>query len=53
MVRDLPPDVFAGDLRVTHTAEGKERVESGSPASYRFDVEKRNGRWLVTAFAEE
>jgi len=53
MVRDLPPDVFAGDLRVTHTAEGKERVELGYPASYRFDVEKRNGRWLVTAFAEE
>ncbi|MGA2905666.1 MAG: hypothetical protein ABSD98_17720 [Candidatus Korobacteraceae bacterium] len=50
LVRDIPPFVFADDLRVTRTASGKERVELGD--AYRFDVEKRGDRWLVVAFSE-
>jgi len=53
MVRDFPPYVFADDLRVTRTGKGKERVELGYDPSYRFDVEKRAGRWLVVAFRAE
>ena len=50
MVRDLPPSVFAGDLRVTRAGKGKETVAIGDPPSYRLDVEKFAGRWLVVAF---
>jgi hypothetical protein len=50
IVRDLPPSVFADDLRVTRTGIGKESVEMGDSTAYRFDVEKHAGRWLVVAF---
>ncbi len=54
MVRDLPPFVFVDDsIQVTPTGYGKERVEIGDGPAYRFDVEKRNGRWLVVAFKSE
>jgi len=53
LVRDIPPHVFADDLRVTRTGDGKERVELGYPTTYRFDLEKRAGRWLVVAFSAE
>jgi len=54
MMRDLPPFVYAGDaIHVTPTGNGKERVELGYGPDYRFDVEKRNGRWLVVAFKSE
>ncbi len=54
MIRDLPPFVYAGtDIHVTRTGIGKERVELGDGPDYRFDVEKRNGRWLVVAFKSE
>jgi hypothetical protein len=53
LVRDVPPHVFAEDLRVTRTGNGKERVELGYDPAYRFDVEKRAGRWLVVAFSVE
>jgi hypothetical protein len=49
MIRDLPPDVVAEDVRVTPNGRGKERVEFGSGA-FRFDVENFHGRWLVVAF---
>lgn len=53
MIRDLPPFVFAGVvIQVTPTGNGKERVELGGGA-YRFDVEKRAGRWLVVAFRSQ
>jgi hypothetical protein len=51
LVRDIPPNnTFVEDLRVTHTGNAKERVEMGG---YRFDVEKRAGRWVVVAFSTE
>jgi hypothetical protein len=50
LVRDTGPYFFAGDLKVTPTGEGKERVEMEST---RVDVEKRAGRWLVVAFSFE
>jgi hypothetical protein len=53
MVRDLPLYLFADDLRVTRTGTGKRRVELGYGPTYRFDVEKRAGRWLVVAFSSE
>jgi hypothetical protein len=54
MMRDLPPFVYAGAaIHVTPTGNGRERVELGDGPAYRFDVEKRNGRWLVVAFKSE
>jgi hypothetical protein len=54
MMRDLPPFVYAGsEIHVAPTGNGKERVEIGDGPNYRFDVEKRNGRWLVVAFKSE
>jgi len=50
LVRDIEPQFFAGDLQVTRTGVGKERVEMES--TY-FEVEKRAGRWLVVAFNAE
>ncbi len=53
LVRDFPTHFFADDLRVTRKGNGKERVELGYGPTYRFDVEKRAGRWLVVAFSAE
>ena len=53
LVRDVPPFIFAEDLRVTRAGDGKERVELGFGPTYRFDVEKRAGRWLVVAFSAQ
>jgi hypothetical protein len=53
MVRDMPPFVFAGNLQVTHTGSGRERVELGDGPTYRVDIEKRGGRWLVVTFNTE
>ena len=53
LVREIPPFVFAGDLRVTPTADWKERVELGDGPAYRFDVERRGDRWLVVWFQAE
>jgi len=52
MVRDIPMRVFAGELLVTRKGEGKEHVEMEFPSHYRFDIEKRDGRWLIVAFSE-
>jgi hypothetical protein len=51
LVSEVPPSFFAGDIRVTRTGTGKERVELGWEPKYRFDVEKRDGRWQVVAFS--
>jgi hypothetical protein len=51
IVRDLPPHVFAEDLRVTRTGKDKERVELGYSRTYSFKVEKISGRWQVVAFS--
>lgn len=53
LVRDVPPYVFADDLRLTPTGKGKEHVEFGLDHTYRFDVEMLAGRWLVVAFSTE
>lgn len=53
LVRDLPPNLSAEDLRVARTGNEKERVELGSGPAYRFEVEKRDGRWIVVAFSQE
>lgn len=49
LVREVRSRVFADDVRVTRTGDGKERVELGD-GTYRFDVERRSGRWVVAAF---
>jgi hypothetical protein len=51
LVRDIGPFLFAADLHVTRTGEGKEHVEMDS--TYHFDAEKRAGRWLVVAFSAQ
>jgi hypothetical protein len=50
LVREAPPHVFAEDVRVTRKGNRKERVELGDGV-YRFDVERRSGRWLVVGFS--
>jgi len=52
MVRDIPVGFFAGELQITPEGEGKEHVELGFPILYRFDIEKRDGRWLIVSFRE-
>lgn len=53
MIRDMPPDIFAEELRVTPTGAGKERVEMGDGPAYQFDVEKRDRGWQVVGFTSE
>jgi len=53
LVRNIPPHAGAEDIRVTHTANGREHVEFGSGPGYSFDVEKHAGRWRVVAFSIE
>ncbi len=53
MVRDIPPLVVGGDLRITPLGAGKKRVEFDDPPAYRFDVEKHGDRWVVVAFSAE
>jgi hypothetical protein len=49
LVREVRSHVFADDVRVTRTGDGKERVELGD-GTYRFDVERQSGRWVVADF---
>ena len=53
LVRELPPYVFADELRVTRIGWGRERVELGDDPTYHFEVAERFGRWVVVAFAAE
>lgn len=53
LVRELPPDMFAEDLRVTRVSHTRERVEIGDPPAYEFEVEKRPDRWVVVKFSAE
>ncbi|HEV2494792.1 MAG TPA: hypothetical protein VG204_17155 [Terriglobia bacterium] len=53
LVQDVPPFVFAGELRVTRTGKGKEHVELGDEPTYGFDVEKHADGWRVVAFSAE
>lgn len=53
LVRDIPPHIYADDLRLTQTGKGKEHVEFGSDRTYRFDMEMLAGRWLVAGFSIE
>jgi hypothetical protein len=53
LVRDIPSHFFADDLRVTPMGRGRERVEMGYDPAYRFDLERRDGRWLMVAFRTE
>jgi len=51
MLRDVPSLVFgAGGLNVTRNGTAKETVEIVGQETFHFDVERREGRWLVIAF---
>lgn len=53
IVRAFPVGVLADDFRVTRTGNAKERVELGSGPTYRFELEKRTGQWMVVAYRAE
>lgn len=46
----VPPFYFAGDLQVIRERPDRERVTMGSPDPDKFDIEKRDGQWLVVKF---
>jgi hypothetical protein len=49
IVRVMPPFYFAGDIQVIRERPGRERVTMDS-SSDEFDIEKREGRWMVIKF---
>lgn len=54
IVEVVPPYYFAGAIRVIKMTPERERVVTGGESADlgdEFDVEKRNGRWLVVKFA--
>jgi hypothetical protein len=53
LVRDMPPDIFAIEIKVTPEGTGKERVELDNDSVYTFEVEKVGDRWLVVSFSPE
>jgi hypothetical protein len=53
MIRELPPFLGGDAIHVTQIGSGKKRVQLEGRKAYRFDVEKRNGRWLIVAFKAE
>jgi hypothetical protein len=54
MVANVPPFVFAGaEFKVERISELKKRVVMGDDPAFRFDVEKRGGRWLVVSYQME
>jgi hypothetical protein len=48
---EIPPFVFADDFRMVKLAPEKESVELGFGPVYRFEVDKQDGRWQVSAFS--
>ena len=52
LVREMPPDFFAGEIQVNATGKGSERVELGDGPSYWFEVEERQVGWVLTDFGE-
>jgi hypothetical protein len=53
LVREMPPHFFAGEIQVNATGKGSERVELGDGPADWFEVEERQGRWVVVDFGEE
>jgi len=53
LVSEIPPGFVAIDIQMTHTAPGKEDVEFGFEHNYRFDLEDRDGRWLIVGFSSK
>jgi hypothetical protein len=49
IVRVIPPFYFAGDIQVIRERPGRERVTMDS-SSDEFEIEKREGRWMVIKF---
>jgi hypothetical protein len=49
LVREVRSHVFAEEVVVKRLGDGRERVELGG-GTYRFDVKRRSGRWVVTDF---
>jgi hypothetical protein len=53
LVRELPPHFYAEEIQVNATGKGSERVELGDGPAYWFEVEERQGSWVVVDFGEE
>ena len=50
VVRDMPPYIFALELKVTSEGDGKERVELGYDPVFAFEVERLTDGWRVVSF---
>jgi hypothetical protein len=53
LVRKIPPRLFAEEIRVTDVGSGRKRVELGEESPYWFEVQERQGGWVVAAFDEQ
>jgi hypothetical protein len=53
LIRDIPPFVFADELRVERINDSRESVEFGLQTTYSFEVAKTGDRWLVVSFKME
>ncbi len=53
LVDEVPPYVFADDLRVKKLSSREERVSFGWDEGYEFVVAKHGDRWLIVSFTEK
>jgi hypothetical protein len=53
LVRELPPHFYAEEIQANSIGTGRERVELGDGPAYWFEVEERQGNWVVVDFGEE
>lgn len=51
ILKNVPPHVYAGaSLKVSRVNRVRERVEVGDEDIFQFELEKRQGRWLLVSF---
>ncbi len=53
LVRELPPHFYAEEIQANSIGIGRERVELGDGPAFWFEVEERQGNWVVVDFGEE
>jgi hypothetical protein len=53
LVREIAPYTFAEDIRVRNVGKGKKQVDLGYDPVLRFEIEERDGSWVVNGFDVE